>query len=180
MRKYIMLAGIAAMLAACNNGEQAATTESTAADSTTAAINYAYLPANHPPDNWDRGNMENAALVLQSLKDWEEGNIDKCLTAFADSVQWVADGMDQKMSKEELKKMLEDYRNGVQSVKISMDDYESVISKDKQSEYVGMWYKEVVTDKSGKMDSAYYMDDALIKNGKIALIDSKHRRFPAK
>lgn len=59
-----------------------------------------------------------------------------------------------------------------------MDDWESVKLKDGSREYVSLWYKEITTDKKGKTDSVFVMDDLLIKNGKIVSIDQKIRHFP--
>jgi len=61
-----------------------------------------------------------------------------------------------------------------------MQDWESVKSKARDEEYVSMWYTEKTVDKKGKSDSANYMDDVKIVNGKIAEIDSKVQHYPKK
>jgi hypothetical protein len=61
-----------------------------------------------------------------------------------------------------------------------MEDYEAVQSKDKKDEWVSLWYKAVNTDKKGKVDSVFKMFDLKIENGKIAVLDQKQRRYPAK
>jgi len=43
--------------------------------------------------------------------------------------------------------------------------------------WVTLWYTEIMTDKKGKVDSIYYTDDVLAKNGKILVYDEKQRRF---
>jgi hypothetical protein len=60
-----------------------------------------------------------------------------------------------------------------------MDDYEAVTGKDKKSEWVTLWYKQVVTYKSGKMDSAEVVDDLKVENGKFTVLDEKQRKYPA-
>ncbi len=60
---------------------------------------------------------------------------------------------------------------------VKMHDYESVKSKNRGEEWVGLWYTETVTPKNGKTDSAMVMDDVKIVNGKVALIDTKMRRL---
>lgn len=178
MKRVFFCLGLAALMAGCNTG-----TESTnaPADETTSAesIDYAYMPENHPPDNWDRGDMHNAALVLKSLKAFETGNIDECVSYFADSVHWLGDSMDVKVSNAQMRDMLNGYRSQLSSVRIDMNDYESVISKDKKDQWVGLWYKQVNTHKDGSVDSTYHMDDLKIENGKIAVLDEKTRRYPA-
>ena len=59
-----------------------------------------------------------------------------------------------------------------------MQDWISVISKDKKSEWVTLWYKEILTDKNGKSDSVNVVDDAKIENGKIVILDEKVQHFP--
>jgi hypothetical protein len=61
-----------------------------------------------------------------------------------------------------------------------MEDWESVVSKDKSMEYVSLWYKQYFTDANGKADSIECMDDLRMKNGKIAMINEKIRHYPAK
>jgi hypothetical protein len=66
------------------------------------------------------------------------------------------------------------------NVTVYMQDWESVISKDKQDEWVTLWYKQVWTDKKGKMDSMEVVNDAKIVNGKIVVLDEAIRHYPAK
>lgn len=142
-------------------------------------IDYAYT-IKHDVDNWDKGSQENVALVLNCLKAFETGNIEECMKYFADSVTWKMDYIDSKMSKDSLKAMLQGYRASLSSLSVEMNDWESVISKDKKNEWVGLWYKEVWTDKDGKTDSAIIMDDVKVENGKIVELDEKTRKFAAK
>lgn len=145
------------------------------AASSTEKIDYAYTPRTHQPDNWDRGDQKNVALVLNSLKAWADGNVEECLKYFADSVTIQWDGFDQKISKDTLRKW---FNHDTYSVQINMDDYETVTSKDKKDNWVSLWYTEIHTDKGGKVDSVFNMDDLKIENGKIALLDQKTRKFP--
>ncbi len=71
-------------------------------------------------------------------------------------------------------------RAGLESMNIRMQDYESVKSKTRGEEWVGLWYTETVTPKGGKTDSTMVMDDIKIVNGKVALIDSKMRHLTKK
>jgi hypothetical protein len=182
MKKAFLMASAILFIVSCNSNTES--TGNTVKDSTTTTmvstdkIDYAYLPANHPPDNWDKGDQHNVALVLKSLKAWASKD-STALESFADSVQWQADGMDQKMSKDEMRKRFNDYWGQVSSINIKMDDYETVVSKDKKDNWVSLWYKEITTDKSGKVDSVYCMDDLKIDNGKITVLDEKTRKFPA-
>lgn len=173
--KKIMLAALIAIFAmSCNN---ASTKENatTATDSSSEKIDYAYLPANHPPDFWDRGDQRNIALVLKSLKGFETKNVEQALEPFADSVLWQVGSMDAKISKDSLRAMFTNDMKAIASIKIVMNDYEAVISKDKKQEYVSLWYKQINTDMKGKVDSMICMDDAKIANGKIIELEEKVR-----
>lgn len=167
------------LLIACNNSTGSKETKEAATEPASAEkIDYAYMPSGHAPDNWDMGDQKNIALVLKSLKGFETGNIDEALAAFADSVWWSSDYFDQKISKDSLRAMFTEGWKNMTSVKIVMNDYESVISKDKKDEWVTLWYKQIVTDKKGKVDSISVVDDAKIENGKITVLDEKSRKFP--
>lgn len=177
MKKMLIIACTSLLAIGCNNKtESAASTDTTT--TTTEKIDYAYLPEKHQPDNWDRGDQKNVALVLKSLKAFETGNVDEALGAFADTVHWSADYIDQKISKDSMRVMLSDAWKNMSGVKIIMSDYEAVISKDKKEEWVTLWYKQIVTDKSGKVDSMAVVDDAKIENGKITELDEKTRKYP--
>lgn len=182
MKKTIFVALASAFIFSCNSKPES--TETTAKDSAAAEpvvenISYAYTPVHHQPDNWDMGDQKNVALVLASLKAFENGKVEDALAAFADSVQWSADGFDKKLSKEEIRKEFTDAWAKMASTKIDMDDYETVVSKDKKDNWVGLWYKQTTTYKSGKKDSLYFMDDLKIENGKITVLDEKQRKFPS-
>jgi hypothetical protein len=114
------------------------------------------------------------------VKAFENGNVDEAIIPFADSIYVAMDGLDAKISKDSLKSMLKGAWANLKSMKIVMDDYEAVVSKDKKTEFVTIWYKQFMTDKKGKIDSAVYVDDLKIENGKIAVLDEKGRKFPAK
>ena len=52
-----------------------------------------------------------------------------------------------------------------------------MISNDKNEDAVLVWYKEIDTDKSGKIDSTYYGDINGLKNGKINFIESMAMKY---
>ena len=60
-----------------------------------------------------------------------------------------------------------------------MQDWVSVISKDKKSEWVTLWYKQKWIDDKGKADSANMVNDAKFINGKITIFDEKVQHFAA-
>ena len=119
-------------------------------------------------------------MVMKSLKAYEDGDIASCVTAFGDSVTLRFDRFFARLSNDSLKKFFTASRANFTSTKVHMNDWESVISKDKKDEYVTLWYKEVSTDKKGKIDSVSVVDDLKIVNGKIVELDQKIQHFPTK
>ena len=53
-------------------------------------------------------------------------------------------------------------------------------SVDKNEDWVNVWYKEVDTYKSGKVDSLDYEDDSRLKDGKIVWISSHEQKYKKK
>jgi hypothetical protein len=181
MKKLILfiLAGI--VISSCNNqGTDAKEVVKDTASAAPAATKMNYPYTIDHPDNWDMGSTDNTMAALTSLKAYENGNIDECVKHFGDSVNLEFDSFETKVSNDSLKSMFAKSRGALKSMEIKMEDWESVISKDKSAEYVSLWYKEIWEDAKGKKDSLSQMDDLRMKNGKIVGIDQKSRKYPAK
>ena len=184
MKKLFLIFTAASIFYSCNN--ESSTTSDVSKDSTSAeskepasaTVNYPYTIEH--PDFWERGSTDNTMAALSALKAYESGNIDECLKYFGDSIHLQFDGLDTKVSHDSLKAMFTKNRSGIKNMEVKMDDWESVISKDKSAEYVSMWYKEIWENNNGKKDSLFQMDDVRMKNGKIVGLDEKSRKFPAK
>ena len=93
----------------------------------------------------------------------------------ADSVEFYVDTIKFKGTRDELIKFFSGFRGSLESYSVNMKDYESVKSKNRGEEWVGLWYVETMQPKGGKIDSILCMDDIKIVGGKVALIDSKSR-----
>jgi len=172
---------MAAVLFACNSSDNKTADEPKMGDTKVAAMstNELAYPVKDWAD-WQPGSMENLKTALQALKDFENGNVDACINAFADSVRLGFDGFDGTFSRDSVHKMFTEDRSKIKAMKIDMEDYESVKSKDGKQEYVSMWYNEKWQDQKGTWDSIICMDDLKIVNGKVASIDQKTRHFPKK
>jgi hypothetical protein len=183
MKQKALLAFMVCALMACNSDD--AKKESTgeaqvrsAATREEPKMDYAYTIEH--PDQWEWGSRENTKMALQALKDFENGKIDDCLKAFGDSVVLRFDGMEGKFSRDSVRAMFTRTRSDIREMKIMMDDFESVKTKDGKDEWVSMWYKQKWQDKNNEWDSSFMMDDLKIKDGKIVVLDEKHRRFGKK
>ena len=119
--------------------------------------------------NWST-NVSDADLktVLQSYKDWADGNMKGLGAAMADTVDIdLSSGKSMHMTNDSLMTMWGKSRDSLSSVVITMDAWHKMYSVDKKDEVVVTWYKEVDTYKSGKADSAYFHDINMLKKGKI-------------
>jgi hypothetical protein len=184
MKRMLIPALVSLLFASCNSNSsktETAATGDTAATATAAAANidYAYMPGDREPNSWEMGDPKNLELVLKSLKAWENGNLDEALSPFGDSVEVAFDGFEAKLSKDSLLKVFGPQRKSYASLRIHMNDYETVTSKDKKENWVTLWYKQVWTDTKGKTDSVSVVDDLKIENGKIVVLDEKIRHYPA-
>ena len=179
MKKMILffLAGIA--FSSCNN--QGTETKEATKDSTTTAaaepatLNYPYT-IDHP-DYWEMGTNQNTMVALGALKAFENGNIPETMKYFGDSVQLQFDGLDKTLPADSLQAMFTNMRNGYKSINVKMNDWESVISKDKKQEWVTLWYREKWEDTKGKTDSLDIIDDLKLKDGKIVRLDEYSRKL---
>lgn len=180
MKQKLLLFFAVGVFIACNSDTKTGSGEVNvkAASTEEPKMDYAYTIEH--PDNWETGPKENTKMVLQALKDFETGNIEACLTAFADSVELRFDEMEGKFSKDSVKTMFTKNRNAMKDLKIDMGDFESVKSKVGSEQYVSLWYKQKWQDQNGVWDSLSMMNDLKIENGKIAMLDEKTRRYPKK
>lgn len=181
MKHAFLFLSIAAGLLACNSSDTKTADETKAGDTKVAAMstNDLAYPVKDWGD-WQPGSVDNLKMVLQSLKDYEKGDVDACMNSFADSVKLSFEDLNGKFSKDSVTKMFKTGRGSMKAYEVHMEDYETVKSKDGKQEYVSMWYNEKWQDQKGNWDSVICMDDLKIENGKIASIDQKTRKYPKK
>lgn len=171
----IFYMGILLLAVACKNKQ---TTETPAAETTVTEADYPYT-LKEPYKNWQAGDQKNAILVMKMLKAWETRNVAECASYFADTTEMHFDMYHAVMSHDSITPFLESSLAGYETVKINMQDWESVISADKKDEWVTVWYKQSWVDKKGVADSINIIDDAKIVNGKITVFDEYIQHFPA-
>jgi hypothetical protein len=174
---FMVSLGLFALMS-CNQS----TTTSTSADSLKPAdaaasedVSYAYTIEH--PDQWEWGSKKNTETALNALKGFETGDIAGTMKYWGDSVKLEFDNFDKKVSNDSLKAMFTAWRGNFKDLRIQMEDFESVVSKDKKKEYVSLWYKEYITNSKGEQDSVQCMDDLLFENGKIVLLNEKTRKL---
>ena len=129
------------------------------------------------PDYWETGSQQNTLDALNSLKAWENRNMDESVKYFADSIHLQFDGIDKMVSNDSLKAMFSQSAAMTKNWSIKMQDWESVISKDKKVEYVTLWYRQYQENMQGAKDSADIINDLKMKDGKIIGLDEYTRKL---
>ena len=179
MKKLLVICAAATLAWGCTNNAES--TDAKAGDTTKmgeSKMADVKLPEmayslDRPYSNWQTGDPQHAANVMKGLKAFENGDINSCIESFGDSVRVGFDYYQAKLSKDSLKTTLAHQRAMYKSIKIKMDDWESVISADKKEEWVTLWYHQYQTDTKGNTDSLGVVDDLKIMNGKIVVLDEK-------
>ncbi|MDB5231345.1 MAG: hypothetical protein JWN76_2150 [Chitinophagaceae bacterium] len=134
------------------------------------------LPYEVTEMNWQPGSRQNAVVAMAALKAFEKNNIKECVGYMADTVKFEFDGITGNFTRDSAMAFLQQGRDEYKSISVKMEDYESVISKNKD-EYVSLWYKQFSTDASGKTDSVEVMNDIKMAKGKIVSLNEKLRHF---
>jgi len=175
MKALICTCFVASIFASCKTETSP---QAPQGDSTGSNFKFAYT-IKHPADNWQPGNLKHVETFLNALKAFEKGDIADCVQYFGDTVKLQFDGLDTLVAHKNLASFFGESRKMYGDLIVKMDDWESVISKDKKTEYVSVWYKQVWTT-AGKTDSLDVMNDAQIKDGKIITLSEKVRHFQVK
>lgn len=118
--------------------------------------------------------------VLNSYKAWEKGDYRALRASLSDSVTFNAwDGFEYSGKAEGLMERWTASRDSLSEVKIKMHAWTKSHFIDKNTDVITVWYTEIDTHKDGKIDSAYWSDVNMIKDGKISWY-SQYRQTPKK
>ena len=168
MKRTIVFAFCIVFMAACNDAATVKeSTEKTEAPASTVQLPYT---ASYSSNFTDEVSDQDLLTVLNSYKHWEQGDMKALDATLADSIEFEAhNGWKYKGPKAALMERWAKSRDSLSSVAITMEAWRKHHEPVKKHDWVSVWYKEVATYKSGKMDSAYYVDDNMISNGKIAV-----------
>ena len=169
MKRTLYLFAVVALFASCKNGTKTA-------DAKTDSVVMPYK-ASYSSSFTISDNQKNEQAVLQSYKDWEDNKLNNAPAYYGDTVSWISStGIAMiKTRRDSLIHFWQKFRDSLSSVKIDLVAVTNLHSTDKNTDWVGVWYKETDTYKMGKVDSAYYQDDNNVVNGKIVYISSKRQ-----
>ena len=115
-------------------------------------------------------------VVLNSYKAWENGDMNALRATMGDSMYVNgATGFKFAGLTDSLMKEWQTSRDSMSSVKITMEVWTKNHAVKDSSNYINVWYKEIDTYKTGRVDSANYEDDNAMKDGKIIWF-SQHKQ----
>lgn len=172
MKKYISGIILLMVFAACN------TKEESKSESTTASSIKLPYEAGYTTEFNNNVSDSNLLLVLNSYKYWESGDLQGLRGTMGDSmVVHGADGFRFNGRTDSLMKIWTGARDSLSSVVITMEVWLKNHSLKDSIDYINVWYKEIDTYKSGRVDSANYEDDNAVKNGKIIWYSSHKQKL---
>lgn len=175
MKNLILYLGVVFLAIACNNKPA---TETPAAANAVTEGDYPYT-LKEPYKKWQTGSEQNTLIVLKILKAWENKKPEESASYFADTVDMTLDKFQEKMPKDSIVSFLKSGYVNYNNLKVTMQDWESVISEDKKDEWVTVWYKQSWVNAKGVADSVNCINDVKITNGKIVEFDEYLQHFPA-
>lgn len=175
MKQSLLLFFSCIIIFGCNNGPNQ---EADKIDSTAKKEMLTYPFTAKYSLNWQPGDEKNAVLVLNSFKKYIDGDIKGSFAYFADSIEFIANKFHFVGKKDSLESIMTPMRAEAGSMFVQPDTWITTYYPDKNDTWVTIWSTQKWTDKKGKMDSVYLVDDVLVKDGKITQIDEKQRLFP--
>jgi hypothetical protein len=165
--KYILIAfAVTGLLVACTD-QQTKTS-----DSVVSSVQLPYT-AQYATEFTNDVSDADLLLVLNSYKYWETGDMAALRATLGDSI-YVAGSTGFKFGgpTDSLMKTWALSRDSLSSVSITMDVWLKNHSVKDSTDFINVWYKEIDTYKDGRVDSANYEDDNIVKNGKIVWFSS--------
>jgi hypothetical protein len=176
MKKYILnLLVLSCCIVACNNKDEDKTTAATSATASSIKLPY---EAQYTTEFTNNVSDSDLLLVLNSYKYWENGDLKALRTTMGDSMSVIGnDGFKFSGRTDSLMNIWTKFRDSLSSVVITMDVWLKNHAVKDSSDFVNVWYKEIDTYKTGKVDSANYEDDNALKNGKITWFSSHKQKL---
>lgn len=178
MKQFLVFVCFVLILIACNNADNK-TAAATDAAPAAAEVKLPY-ELMEPYKNWAIGSTENVAVAMNALKLFIDNDFTAMSSLIGDSLALDFDLFQAKLSRDSAMKFFTNARTMYNDLKITMYDYVSVVSADKKSEWVTLWYKQNWKDAKGVADSMNYVNDIRLENGKMVELNEKGSRFMKK
>ena len=177
MKKLSAIFLIPVFLIACTSSSTDSTATA-AKDSVTAAPSVPLPYTAAYSSNFVPGKPADVLTVLNNYKAWQDNDMAALRATIGDSLMLifpsgaVFSGTGDSAIKEAKK-----YRDSLSKVDYTFYAWTSNHSVDKNEEWVNVWYKEIDTHKTGKVDSSFYEDDNRLKDGKIVWTSSHEQKY---
>jgi len=173
MKKLLLLCVAGICLYACNDNATDTAATDTAKDTThpaTPPIDFPYK-ASYSSD-FEMGDPSHAKIVLDVWKDFDNNTLDNAKNSFADTVTMqLADGSVMSGPRDSIIAGIKGYRAQFSALTSSIDAFVALKSKDKNTNWVNVWGKEVRTDLKGKKDSSQLAESWMLNDqNKIAFM----------
>jgi ketosteroid isomerase-like protein len=170
MRKFPFVLTIAIFMISCNQNKPATAEEKTDSTKTEAkkidTVTYPYKAAYSSA--FEIGKSENAKIVLDIWKAYQDNKMDDTKGLWADSVIMQFDGATYRTNAaktlEEGKKDRAQYTSVIDTVVAFMPLH----SIDKNEDWVAVWGNEYTINKKGKKDTVDIHEIWQVKDGKVA------------
>jgi ketosteroid isomerase-like protein len=178
MKKVLILLLIPLCFTACtgNSTDGAPATKDSVTAATKDSVTLPYTAAYS--SNFVPGKQADVLTVLNNYKAWESGDMAALKATLADTVEMIfPSGTHIKMGVDAAMGEAKKFRDSLSKVQLTLYAWTSNHSVDKNEEWVNVWYKEIDTYKTGKVDSVDYEDDNLLKGGKIAWTSSHSQKL---
>jgi len=164
MNRFIAIAAIAVLFAACN--QNTATEKKDAMAPAADSLKYPYKPLYS--SSFSIGDAANAKMVLDIWKSYEDNRLADSKAYFADSVTMeFAGGFKLHASRDSLIAGGNADRAKYTSVIDSVQAWIPLHSNDKNEDWVGVWAMEYTVTTAGKKDTTDLHEVWQIKNGKV-------------
>ncbi len=169
-KNIIIFLSLSLAILSCNNKEESKT--DTMATTTESSIQLPYEASYST--NFTKDVPDSDLLVtLNSYKAWENGDMNALRATMGDSMTvYGSNGFRFAGLTDSLMKDWALSRDSMSSVKIDMQVWLKNHSVKDGINYINVWYKEIDTYKSGRVDSANYEDDNGMKDGKVIWFSS--------
>lgn len=166
MKRLFVIFLVPLFFAACTSSSSD-TTASANKDSVTATAVSLPFKAEYSSD-FVPGKPSDVAAVLSNYKAWQDNDMTAFKATIGDSaILILSNGMVIGGAGDSLVRAAKLFRDSLSKVELTFYAWTSNHSVDKNEDWVNVWYKEIDTYKTGKVDSAVYQDDNRVKDGKI-------------
>lgn len=174
MKRFLCFFAVAALASACNSGNNEAKVQSMSANDSAkkeeVAVTYPYDV--QYSSKFEIGDANQAKIILDLWKNWDNGTLANSRDNFADSVDMrFASGYSMHASRDSVIASGQKERDGLAKAVSTVDAVIPLKSTDKNENWVTVWGKEVDTHKDGKVDSTFLQETwRFNKDGKVDLL----------